>query len=162
MAQTKLVKKAAPMGKKTKIILLVIGAAALVAAAVLLLRKKVSANPNPPSGGANLKVTLTGLDPAATVWEMTIFDNLYTHTLNTGSNSIPVTQSAQFTVPADWELPLKVVISVYKDTVPGVASPETQIVDVQSYNTAASDYAPIFINALGNITFNCGTKNFES
>ena len=167
MGKTQLVKKAAPMGKKTKIILLVAGAAALVAAIVLLLRNKVSANPNPPPGGNNLKVTLTGLDPAATVWEMTIFDHDYTAMLQTPGQDIPVTTPASFNVPTTWSMPLKIMIAVFKPT-PG-ANSLTQILDIQSYNTTNPfngqpdpTYSPIFISSLGNKTFNCGTKIFES
>jgi hypothetical protein len=168
MAKTKLVTKAAPMGKKTKIALLVVGAAALVTAVVLLLRNKVSANPNPPPGGNNLKVTLTGLDPAATVWEMTIFDHDYTAMLQTPGQDIPVTTPASFNVPTIWTMPLKIMIAVFKPT-PGDPSSLTQILDVQSYNTTNPftgqpdpTYSPIFISTIGNITFNCGTKIFES
>ena len=167
MAKTKLVTKAAPMGKMTKIALLVVGAAALVTAVVLLLRNKVSANPNPPPGGNNLKVTLTGLDPAATVWEMTIFDHDFSQMLRTAGQDIPVTTSASFNVPTTWSMPLKIMIAVFKPT-PG-ANSLTQILDIQSYNTtnpftgqADPTYSPIFISSLGNITFNCGTKIFES
>ena len=167
MAKTKLVTKAAPMGKKTKIILLLVGAAALVAAAVVLLRKKVSANPTPLPAGDNLGITLTNVDPAATVWEMSIFDHDYTHILQTAGQDIPITTPALFNVPTDWTMPLKISISVFKPT-PGAGS-LTQILGVQSYRTTNPftqqpdpTYSPIFISTLGNITFNCGTKNFES
>ena len=167
MAKTKLVTKAAPMGKKTKIILLVAGAAALVAAIVLLLRNKVSANPTPLPAGDNLGITLTNVDPAATVWEMSIFDHDYTHILQTAGQDIPITTPALFNVPTDWTMPLKISISVFKPT-PGAGS-LTQILGVQSYRTTNPftqqpdpTYSPIFISTLGNITFNCGTKNFES
>jgi hypothetical protein len=92
---------------------------------------------------------------------MSIFNHSYTKILNTGSNSIPVAQSAAFTVPADWDFPLKIIISVYKDTVPGVPSALTQIVDVQSFDQTRADYKAVFINALGDIAFNCATLSFS-
>ena len=63
--------------------------------------------------GYNLQVILVNPDPAATVWQMTIFDNKYTQTL--AVQNLKVTDPALFNVPSNWAMPLKIA-SLYSKT----------------------------------------------
>ena len=149
------------MDKNAKIALGVGGAVLLV-----VILAKAAKGATPPAG--NLVISLSNVNPLATVWEIMLFDHTYTKILSTPANGLPVNQAAAFDIPADWQMPLKFNIAVFKDTVPGVATGLTQIVGVQDYNatqyfTGQPDptYKPIFINTLGNVVFNCSTLNFS-
>ena len=151
------------MDKNAKIALGVGGAVLLV-----VILAKAAKGATPPAGQGNLVISLSNVNPLATVWEIMLFDHTYTKILSTPANGLPVNQAAAFDIPADWQMPLKFNIAVFKDTVPGVATGLTQIVGVQDYNatqyfTGQPDptYKPIFINALGNVVFNCSTLNFS-
>ncbi len=116
--------------------------------------------------GYNLQVILVNPDPAATVWQMTIFDNKYTQTL--AVQNLKVTDPALFNVPSNWAMPLKISIAVFKDTVPNVSTTVTQVLGVQSYQTTNPftgqpdpTYKAVFVSTLGNLTFNCATLNFQ-
>ena len=135
---------------------------------LVVILAKAAKGATPPAGQGNLVISLSNVNPLATVWEIMLFDHTYTKILSTPANGLPVNQAAAFDIPADWQMPLKFNIAVFKDTVPGVATGLTQIVGVQDYNatqyfTGQPDptYKPIFINALGNVVFNCSTLNFS-
>lgn len=137
--------------KTTGKILLALGGIGAAVAAFLLFKKPAAANTTPP--GTNLVVSLSNLDPLAKVWELMIFNKSYTKMLTTAPNGIPVTESAAFEVPADWDMPLKISLAVFKYTVPGVPTTLTQIMGVQSFDSNRAGYSPIFITALGNVVF---------
>lgn len=155
------------MEKNDKIALGLLGLGVVAGVAILANQKPATAAGGPLPPGYNLGVSLIHLESDATIWELNVISNDMKG--NLGTNYIPVTQAAVFKIPSTWVLPLKIMLTVYKDTFPNDPSALTQILYVQSYNTIDyftgqpdPTYKPIFIASLGNLSFDATSLQFAN